>query len=150
MVWLAVLAYSVVKACDGIHEDFGISTDVLGFTVAAAGTSFPNVFSGMCVAKQGKTSMAVANALGANVQNVFLALAIPWSIQSYFIYQGPFTMEVENLTLPILWCYITLLPVVSVFVLSSFSMPRWSGALFLAVYLVYLIFALGEELSSCP
>ncbi len=28
-----------------------------------------------------KAGMAVANALGANVQNVFLALAIPWTIQ---------------------------------------------------------------------
>ncbi|CAJ1395215.1 unnamed protein product [Effrenium voratum] len=66
MAWLAVFAYLVVAACDGIHEDFGISTSVLGYTVAAAGTSFPNVFSGMCVARQGKTTMAVANALGAN------------------------------------------------------------------------------------
>ena len=39
---------------DGIHRDFAIPTNVLGFTVAAAGTSFPNVFSGMCVARQGK------------------------------------------------------------------------------------------------
>ncbi|CAK9035561.1 unnamed protein product [Durusdinium trenchii] len=81
MVWLALFAYLVVGACDGIHQDFGISTSVLGYTVAAAGTSFPNVFSGICVARQGKTTMAVANALGANVQNVFLALAIPWAIQ---------------------------------------------------------------------
>ena len=59
--------------------------NVLGFTVAAAGTSFPNVFSGMCVARQGKAGMAVANALGANVQNVFLALAIPWTVQAVFM-----------------------------------------------------------------
>ena len=39
---------------DGIHRDFDIPNNVLGFTVAAAGTSFPNVFSGMCVARQGK------------------------------------------------------------------------------------------------
>jgi len=150
MFWLAVFAFSVIAACDGIHRDFGISTQILGFTVAAAGTSFPNVFSGMVVARQGKTSMAVANALGANVQNVFLALAIPWAIQSYFVYQGPFSMKVENLALPILWCYITLLPVVLVFVCSSCAMPRWSGGFFLVLYLVYLVFALGEEISGCP
>lgn len=43
---------------DGIHRDFDIPTNVLGFTVAAAGTSFPNVFSGMCVARQGKARHA--------------------------------------------------------------------------------------------
>merc|ERR1712127_110391 len=144
MFWLAVFAFSVVKACDGIHADFGISVTVLGFTVAAAGTSFPNVFSGMCVAKQGKTSMAVANALGANVQNVFLALAIPWAIQSFFIYKGQFAMQVDNLAMPILWCYITLLPVVAIFAFNSWSFPKWSGGIFLIMYTVYLILNLGQ------
>mmetsp|Transcript_92982 Transcript_92982/g.240710 ORF Transcript_92982/g.240710 Transcript_92982/m.240710 type:complete len:705 (+) Transcript_92982:110-2224(+) len=150
MVWLAVFAFSVVKACDGIHEDFGISTDVLGFTVAAAGTSFPNVFSGMCVARQGKTSMAVANALGANVQNVFLALAVPWTIQSFFLVGGPFPMPVDNLLPAVLECAITLMPVVLVYMCSSFAMPKWSGGLFLLTYVVYVVFALGQQISKCP
>lgn len=150
MFWLAIFAFSVVTACDGIHDDFGISVTVLGFTVAAAGTSFPNVFSGMCVAKQGKTSMAVANALGANVQNVFLALAVPWAIQSFFIERGSFPMEVDNLIPAIAECMITLLPVVFVYIVFSFSMPRWAGGLFLVVYMVYLVFALGQQVSNCP
>jgi len=150
MVWLAIFAFSVVKACDGIHNDFGISDDILGFTVAAAGTSFPNVFSGMCVAKQGKTSMAVANALGANVQNVFLALAIPWTIQSFFIVGGPFPMEVDNLLPAVLECAITLAPVVIIYLLYGCSMPRWSGGMFLLVYVVYVVFALGQQVSKCP
>merc|ERR1712014_483045 len=150
MAWLAIFAFSVVKACDGIHNDFGISTDVLGFTVAAAGTSFPNVFSGMCVAKQGKTSMAVANALGANVQNVFLALAVPWTIQSFFLVGGPFPMPVDNLLPAVLECAITLMPVVLVYMCSSFAMPKWSGGLFLLTYVIYVVFALGQQLSKCP
>lgn len=149
MAWLAVFAYSVVAACDGIHRDFGLSTTILGFTVAAAGTSFPNVFSGIVVARQGKTTMAVANALGANVQNVFLALAIPWTLQSWFLAGGPFTLEVGALAPAIVQCYVTLLPVVVTFVAYSFSVPRWPGALFLVTYAVYLVFALGEEASGC-
>merc|ERR1712007_213693 len=112
MAWLAVFAYLVVAACDGIHNDFGISNSILGFTVAAAGTSFPNVFSGMVVSRQGKTTMAVANALGANVQNVFLALALPWMIQSCFIVHGAFPMPVSNLEAQIAAIFVTLAPVV--------------------------------------
>merc|ERR1719433_712987 len=123
MAWLALFAFSVVSACDGIHKDFGVPTAVLGFTVAAAGTSFPNVFSGMCVAKQGKTSMAVANALGANVQNVFLALAVPWTIQSFFLVGGPFPMPVDNLLPAVLECAIPLAPVVIIYVLYNYSLP---------------------------
>jgi len=149
MTWLAIFAYSVVAACDGIHADFGISDSVLGFTVAAAGTSFPNVFSGMVVARQGKTSMAVANALGANIQNVFLALAVPWTVQTYFIRGGPFPMQVDNLLPAVMECMITLLPVVLIYACCGSAMPGWSGGLFLATYLVYLVFALGQQVSAC-
>jgi len=149
MVWLAIFAYVVVRACDGIHSDFGISTTVLGFTVAAAGTSFPNVFSGMCVAKQGKTSMAIANALGSCVQNIFLALAVPWAIQSFFVEHGSFPMPVDMLGLAVGEFFLTLLPVVVIYFCFGFSMPRWSGLFYLFVYVLYLVFALGEQLSHC-
>lgn len=149
MTWLALFAYSVVAACDGIHADFGISVTVLGFTVAAAGTSFPNVFSGMVVARQGKTSMAIANALGANVQNVFLALAVPWFIQTWLINGGPFTLVVNDLLPAVIECFITLMPVVLVFQCCGSSMPGWSGGLFLLTYVVYLIFALGQQVTNC-
>lgn len=149
MAWLALFAYGVTSACEGIHKGFGIPTALLGFTVAAAGTSFPNVFSGMVVSKQGKTSMAIANALGANVQNVFLALAVPWTIQTCFINHGPIQVRVENLMPSIIECAITILPVLGVYLGSNCSMPRWSGGLYLLTYLVYLVFALGQERTHC-
>merc|ERR1712014_149787 len=149
MAWLAIFAYLVVEACEGIHADFGISDSILGFTVAAAGTSFPNVFSGMCVARQGKTNMAIANALGANIQNVFLALAVPWSIQSCLMVGGPFKLQVNDLTPAILECFITLAPVVLVYLICGCRMPGSSGWLFLFIYGVYLIFALGQETTKC-
>mmetsp|Transcript_43806 Transcript_43806/g.111488 ORF Transcript_43806/g.111488 Transcript_43806/m.111488 type:complete len:212 (+) Transcript_43806:646-1281(+) len=150
MVWLALFAYSVVEVCEGIHRDFGISITALGFTVAAAGTSFPNVFSGMCVARRGKTSMAIANALGANVQNVFLALAIPWAVQSALYGGMAFSMVVEGLLPAVVACYVTLAPVVVVYVVCAQSMPRWSGSLFLSIYFIYLTVTLGQQASGCP
>jgi len=149
MSWLAMFAYLVVTACSGIHDDFGVPTGILGFTIAAAGTSFPNVFSGMVVSRQGKTTMAVANALGANVQNVFLALAVPWSIQSCLINHGPFPMPVTGLETQIAAIYITLIPVVLIFLCCSCTLPRWSGYVFLLTYIAYLIIALGEQSTGC-
>merc|ERR1712190_719469 len=146
MAWLAVFAYLVVEACTGIHNDFGIPNTILGFTVAAAGTSFPNVFSGMVVSRQGKTTMALANALGANVQNVFLALALPWMFQSCFIVHGPFDMILAGLDMQIATIYITLFPMVLVYVCCGSTMPRWSGALYLVVYAVYVVVAIAQEM----
>ena len=44
---------------------------VMGISVSAAGTSFPNLFASMVVARQGLGNMAVSNALGGNVRLVF-------------------------------------------------------------------------------
>eukprot|EP00434_Breviolum_minutum_P008990 symbB.v1.2.007919.t1/scaffold495.1/size259991/3 len=149
MVWLGVLSSLVVNACDGIHRDFDIPTNVLGFTVAAAGTSFPNVFSGMCVARQGKAGMAVANALGANVQNVFLALAIPWTIQAVFLEPtGEFQLVINGFAPAIIEIFITLLPLVLIYFCCS-SLPKWSGAVFLVTYVIYIVCALKQESSGC-
>merc|ERR1712056_123337 len=148
MIWLAVFAFAVTESCDGIHADFGISQNVLGFTVAAAGTSFPNVFSGMVVSRQGKTTMALANALGANVQNVSLALALPWVMQSFFIVHGPFPMPLAGLSTQIATIYITLLPLLVVYVCYGSTMPKWSGWLYLGVYLAYVVFSISQEVSQ--
>merc|ERR1712151_905074 len=106
MVWLAIFAFGVIEICDELHAHFGISTQILGFTVAAVGTSFPNVISCIAVSKQGRTGMAIANALGANIQNVFLALALPWTIQA--IFQGPFIVTTGNITSSVVSMFVTL------------------------------------------
>lgn len=50
----------------------------MGITFSAAGTSFPNVFASMVVARQGLGNCAVSNALGGNVFNIFMGLGLPW------------------------------------------------------------------------
>merc|ERR1712196_647179 len=78
MAWLAFFSFGVCKVCDKIHEKFGIPNATLGLTVAAVGTSFPNLVASLVVAKLGKSPMAIGNAFGSNIQNVFLALGLPW------------------------------------------------------------------------
>lgn len=78
MAWLAACSLGVCLAAEQLSASFGIPSAVLGLTVAAAGTSFANLASSLIEARRGKVGMAVANALGSNVQNVFIALGVPW------------------------------------------------------------------------
>ena len=57
-----------------------VPDDVMGLTVTAGGTSLPNLFASVIVAKQGLGNMAVSNAFGSNTFNIFVALALPWLI----------------------------------------------------------------------
>ena len=57
----------------------------MGLTLTAGGTSLPNMFSSMIVAKQGLGTMSVSNAFGSNTFNIFIALALPWFVGAFRI-----------------------------------------------------------------
>eukprot|EP01065_Artemidia_motanka_P050255 TRINITY_DN8551_c5_g1_i1.p1 TRINITY_DN8551_c5_g1~~TRINITY_DN8551_c5_g1_i1.p1 ORF type:complete len:746 (+),score=217.43 TRINITY_DN8551_c5_g1_i1:78-2240(+) len=78
VVWLAIMSYAMTFCVETLGKLMGISELVMGLTVSAAGTSFPNVFASMLVARQGLGNMAISNAFGSNVFNIFMGLGLPW------------------------------------------------------------------------
>jgi len=143
MAWLALFSFCVVEVCDILAYEFNISVTILGFTVAAIGTSFPNVISCIAVSRQGKTGMAIANALGANIQNVFVALALPWFFRA--LGHGSFSVSNGDLTASIVAMVVTLAMLVLVVLIAGCKMPKWAGVVFLVMYVIYLVMQFGEE-----
>jgi len=81
MCWLAVYSFLMLEVATQINIQIpALSMAFLGVTVCAIGTSFPNAIASILMSKQDKSAAAIANALGSNVQNVFLAMAMPWAI----------------------------------------------------------------------
>ena len=76
----------IVRGGVGIAEKYGISTIVIGLTVVAFGTSLPELLVSLNAAFQGSSSLAIGNAIGSNIANVGLVLAL-----SAFIF--PITMK---------------------------------------------------------
>jgi solute carrier family 24 (sodium/potassium/calcium exchanger), member 5 len=83
--WFAVFAFALCECLDRLGAYFGISSVVMGITFSAVGTSFPNLWSSLVVARQGKGDMAISNALGSNTFNIFTALGLPWIVYCYTI-----------------------------------------------------------------
>ena len=78
MLWLGVCSFIVCSIVKDIHIDFKVPQSVLGITVVAIGSAIPNFYASILMAKDGRADMAIGNALGSNVQNVFIALGLPW------------------------------------------------------------------------
>jgi Ca2+/Na+ antiporter len=76
VVWLAFMAEGMMTGAELAGCIMAIPEDVMGLTVAAAGTSLPNLFASLIVAKQGLGNMSVSNAFGSNTFNIFIALAV--------------------------------------------------------------------------
>jgi Ca2+/Na+ antiporter len=63
----------------------GFSPGILGLTLLAAGTSFPDLVASLIVAKNGSIDMAVSNAFGSNNFDILLCLGLPWCLSIYAV-----------------------------------------------------------------
>merc|ERR1719498_2265875 len=114
MSWLAFFSYCMLECANMIHAFIPvIPTSFLGITVCAVGTSFPNAVASVILSSQGKPGAAIANALGSNVQNVFLAMALPWVIyQIQANNEQPIPQNVAGIQEGVVWMIGTLVLVV--------------------------------------
>lgn len=158
MFWLAVFSYLMLEVAVQIHKNIpGLPNSFLGITVCAIGTSFPNAVASVLMAQQNQPAAAIANALGSNVQNVFLAMALPWVIFTCISRNDgaalgePIPQNVQGITEGVYWMMGTLLLVVLFVLLPPFCKINGCYGYVLAfVYLVYLVITSGEVFHAWP
>jgi len=152
MCWLGAFSYGMLEIANQINCNIpALSTAFLGITVCALGTSFPNAVASILMAKQNKPAAAVANALGSNVQNVFLAMAVPWII--FMATQGikAIPQEVDGIVEGVYWMMGTLfLLLLFVFTPPFFKLSSKHGVFLIAVYFVYVVSTSGEAFHWWP
>ncbi len=66
----------LVKGSSTLAKDLGIRPIVIGLTVVAFGTSAPELFVSVISSIQGKSMIAVGNAVGSNICNIGLVLGL--------------------------------------------------------------------------
>lgn len=129
---LTVSADRLILVSSTLAKHFGLSVMFIGMTVIAFGTSFPELVVSAIASLNGAEGLAVGNAIGSNIINSGLVLALcalfmPLVIQVRFIKRE----------LPIL--VIALLATIAL--MSNGSITMWDSAillLLLACYCVYL------------
>ena len=87
ILWIGFITHWMVEWCVRIGCILNIPSVVMGTTVLAAGTSIPDALSSIAVARDGLADMAVANAVGSNVFDIWLGLGLPWLL--YLSWQTP-------------------------------------------------------------
>jgi Ca2+/Na+ antiporter len=140
VVWMALLSYGMAVMCNFIGGWLQIPQLIIGLTLGAIGTSFPNVFASILVAQQGQGNMAVCAAFGANLFNIFIGLGLPWL--TYAIVFGDYAvMAFKGVRAPA----ILLIAFVVVFMLymmaTNFVMTKNAGYVMVVVYIAYLVLA---------
>ena len=129
----------IVKGGVAIAEKYGISTIVIGLTVVAFGTSLPELLVSLNAALQGSTSIAVGNAIGSNVANVGLVLAL-----SALIF--PISLNYKLIKRD-LWIYLISCTIFVLFSLDG-RLSKFEGAFFVSSLLFYIIFSIKRPIKT--
>lgn len=139
IIFIAVLCWVLVESAIGVSNILGIPEVVIALVVLAAGTSIPDMISSIIVAKQGRGGMAMSNAIGSNIFDIFIGLGLPWFFISYMRNTD---IEVENLgineSIGFLFASVVLIFLVLVF--NKWQMKKPMGYFLIGSYVVYIFY----------
>merc|ERR1719468_331775 len=120
----------------------------MGLTFCAAGTSVPDWFVSMIVARQGKGNMAISNVFGSNVFDILIAMAVPWALK--YLLMGTddlITMEADGFDSAIAILAAVMAFYVGCVCFFRFRLPRNVGYAHLALYVVFVIFVFVQNMA---
>lgn len=127
----AIVSFSatfVIGAITEISSILQIAPSVIALSAVAIGTSLPEIAVSLAAARKGKASIAVGNAIGSNIFNTFIVMAIP-----RFFGVLEFPTEILTTYLPLMVAMTVLLGIMS----NNREISRWEGLLLLLFYLWY-------------
>ncbi len=135
VIGLAGLIYGgnlCLNSATAIARQWGVSEAIIAITIVAAGTSLPELASSVAAIANGKLSLALGNVIGSNVANILLILGLSGSIK-------PLTMG--GITPLDMWMVVgsAVLLLLSALAIGQRRITRLEGALYLAVYVGYVI-----------
>ncbi len=113
-----------------IASSLGVSETLIGLTLVAWGTSFPELATSVVAAMKGNTDIAVGNVIGSNLFNIFFVLGIAGTVR-----------PLSNLQFTSLDIWMQLLAMVIALGVALFwgkrEIKRAEGGLMLLVFILY-------------
>jgi cation:H+ antiporter len=123
----------VVECATSIATSFNMSSNLIGLTILALGTSLPEFVTSIVAIRKGETEIAIGNVIGSNIFNILLVLGISTSI-------NPISISLVALIDVVFMVLITIL--LYVFMKSENSIVKKHGIIFLGLYLIYMTYTI--------
>lgn len=120
-----------VRGALGLAERLGVSEMIIGLTLAALGTSLPELATSIVAASRNHGDIAIGNIVGSSIFNIFgilgiTALITPVDASGLGLLDIPVLLFLTFLLLPIMW--------------SGYIITRLEAGLLCLVYLAYMTF----------
>ncbi len=145
IVWIMIISFAMVEATRLSGCFIGIPSAVMGLTFLAAGTSVPDALASVAVARNGFGNMAVSNAIGSNVFDIFLGLGLPWFIAGLALEEGVSMVTVDPPSLiigPIAVLFAVIVILVLLLMWMKWRLSRMLGYALFALYGLFIVYSL--------
>ncbi|HAX73216.1 MAG TPA: sodium:proton exchanger [Firmicutes bacterium] len=123
----------VVDSATNIALAWGMSQSLVGLTIVAIGTSLPELVTSIVAARKGESDIALGNAIGSNIFNIFFVLGISSVIHEITINSAVFFDVFIMLFISI---------IVYGFAASKRSINKLEGGFMVLLYVAYMIFVI--------
>lgn len=129
-IGLVLGADYIVDSATSLARAFGISDLIIGITLVAVGTSLPELATTVAAALKQESDLAVGNAVGSNIFNVFCvigitALVTPLAVNSEAL---SFDMPFMFIALSFVWL-----------LMFSDKLGRIKGGIIIGSYMLYIV-----------
>lgn len=135
LVGLGVGSTLLVDNAIILAHTLGVSDTLIGLTVVALGTSFPELLTSVVAARKKQTDIAVGNVIGSNIFNIFLVLGTTALVR-------PITIIGSNLADILVLFMATLFLFISAVFFRRNRITRIEGAIMVIFYLCYVVFSI--------
>ncbi len=127
----------IVDGAVDVARLFGMNEALLGITVVATATSFPELVTSIVAALKKNSDIAIGNALGSNIFNIFLVLGISATVTPL-----PFKVEM----LPNLYMAIFANIALFMFILTGKGkrISKIEGGMLVAIYVAYISYQIMQ------
>lgn len=136
IIFIAAVSWALVESAVVLSELLHIPSAIIALTVLAAGTSIPDMMSSLIVARQGRGGMAISNAIGSNIFDIFVGLGVPWLIMLSF--GGTIMVETANLFASILLLFATVVVILFLLIIRHWKIGRYAGWFLILLYVAYV------------
>ncbi|MDQ7024399.1 MAG: calcium/sodium antiporter [Anaerolineae bacterium] len=137
---IAGISWVLVEAAVAFAAALNLPTVLVSMTLLAAGTSAPDLIASVDVARDGRGSMAVANAVGSDIFDVLVGLGVPWIIGLTILSQGVIEVDTAGLTTSIFLLSATTV-LLYIFLYTERRLTRREGWILLLAYVAYVGYA---------
>lgn len=139
IILIILLSYALVESAIVLSTALRLPPLIVSLTLLAAGTSAPDLIASIDVAKDGRGTMAISNAVGSNIFDVLVGLGVPWLIT--IVATGHLVMVGTDGLIESIFLLSVTVVILYILLNTGRQLTRREGYILLGTYALYIAYA---------